>query len=196
MCSSDLFRPLFLLAALLALGSIYVLYAQHVSSTVFSKGFFLVQLSDLCFALGIVLYKKLKALHKEVKDQELYALLFVGASCVTALSTTFFNGWTSLPLLSVKQSLLLVYLGLFASGICFFLWNKATAVVNTGTIAVCNNLKVPLGIAVSLLFFGEKASLLPLFSSSALILLALVLTEKYHKYSASKALSKIGRAHV
>jgi drug/metabolite transporter (DMT)-like permease len=172
------FKPLFLFAAILALISICFLYGSSFHFAEIYKGFILVQLSDLCFAFGIVTYKKSMLKHKKVKDKELYALLFLGASSLTAISTTLFGGWNSFALLSIKQASLLAYLGLIASGLCFFFWNKATSLVNTGTFAVFNNLKIPLGILVSLVVFGEKTNIFNLLLSSSLILLGLLLTEK------------------
>ena len=64
---------------------------------------------------------------------------------------------------------LLVYLGVLASGLCFFLWNIGATRVSAGTLAVMNNAKVPLGVACSLLFFGEHANLLTLAASFGLL---------------------------
>ena len=44
-----------------------------------------------------------------------------------------------------------VYLGLVPSGLAFFLWNVGATRVGVGALAVMNNLKVPLAVAVALL---------------------------------------------
>jgi len=65
-----------------------------------------------------------------------------------------------------------VYLGVLASGAAFFLWNLGAVRVSTGTLAVMNNAKLPLGVAVSLLVFGEKTDLARLLFGGGLILAA------------------------
>ena len=53
------------------------------------------------------------------------------------------------------QCRVLLYLGLVASGIGFFLWNKGAALCRTGTLAAFNNAVVPLAMACSIFIFGE-----------------------------------------
>ena len=72
----------------------------------------------------------------------------------------------------------MLYLGAIASGLAFFLWNLGATRVGTGTLAVLNNLKVPLTVAVSLLFFGEQADVFRLSLSFALFGVALWLAER------------------
>jgi drug/metabolite transporter (DMT)-like permease len=60
----------------------------------------------------------------------------------------------------------------------FFLWNQGAARVNAGTLAVLNNAKVPLGIAVSLLCFGESAYAPAVIASLALLVAAAVLAHR------------------
>jgi drug/metabolite transporter (DMT)-like permease len=63
----------------------------------------------------------------------------------------------------------LIYSGLVASGLAFFLWNRGAARAAPSTLAVLNNLKAPLAIAVSLLVFGEQADI-PRLTLALLIL--------------------------
>jgi drug/metabolite transporter (DMT)-like permease len=77
--------------------------------------------------------------------------------------------------LGTAQALVLLYLGLLASGVGFFLWNIGSSRVNVGTLAVMNNLKVPLAVAVSLVFFREQADLLRPAAGGSALLLALYL---------------------
>ncbi|MCB0265532.1 MAG: EamA family transporter, partial [Calditrichaeota bacterium] len=72
----------------------------------------------------------------------------------------------------------LLYLGILASGVCFFLWNFGARQVNAGSLAVANNLKVPLGVAAALLFFGESADVPRLLIGGGIILAALLANEK------------------
>jgi len=71
------------------------------------------------------------------------------------------------------QWAVLGYLGVLASGICFFLWNIEAAKVAAAMLAVMNNLKIPLAVASSLAFFGESADPARLLGGGALIAIAL-----------------------
>jgi drug/metabolite transporter (DMT)-like permease len=84
--------------------------------------------------------------------------------------------------LNGSQLLVLLYLGLLASGVGFFLWNVGATRVETGILAVFNNVKVPLGILVALLFFGEHADWLRLVGGGGVMALALWLN---YRHSAS-----------
>ncbi len=165
-----------LIAAIIAFLGIGALQYQNLEWKAEITGIIFIQLSDLCFAFGQVAYKKIK--EPSMQDSHIYALLFLGGALVTAISTTLFGGWGSFFILSSKQSYLLLYLGIIASALCFFGWNKAALKVKVGTLAVFNNIKIPLGVAVSILFFGEKANLPPLLLSSLFLLAALFLTQK------------------
>jgi len=69
--------------------------------------------------------------------------------------------------------LVLLYLGLLASGVGFFLWNVGATRVEAGILAVFNNVKIPLAVLVSLLFFREHADWLRLLCGGGIIALAL-----------------------
>ncbi len=85
--------------------------------------------------------------------------------------------WPSVPRRrapSPVQWAIIAYLGLVASGLCFFLWNRGARRVSAGQLAVMNNLKIPLGAAVSLLVFRETAGVHTLLAGSLLIAAALL----------------------
>jgi drug/metabolite transporter (DMT)-like permease len=93
-----------------------------------------------------------------------------------------FTDWSELQL-GAQQIQVLAYLGIVASGIGFFLWNKGAALSRPGTLAAFNNAVVPLAMASSLFIFGELseiggAALLRLILGSTFILLAVILAEK------------------
>jgi len=175
------FRPFFVFTSLLALVGVTILYWHQLPTLAACKGFLLVQLSDLCFAFGQVAYKRARKHYPMLKDQSIYALLFLGGLAVTALSTTLLQGWSSYSVLTTKQLFLLLYLGAIASGLCFFLWNKAAVTTSIGSLAVINNVKIPLGVLVSLLFFHETAHIPSLTFSLTLVIVALILAEKFSR---------------
>jgi len=176
---SKKFRPFYLLAAAMAfLGSAFVYYQNFSWNSVF-KGFLLVQASDLCFAFGQVAYRRFKSKNPGYKDKSIYALLFLGGTVITALSTMICAGWANLATLSLKQTWIIFYLGVVSSGLCFFWWNKAAHTVSSGTLAVFNNMKIPLGVCISIIFFGEKANSLMVALSLVLVGISLALSERY-----------------
>jgi len=159
-------------AGLAVIGAAVITY-QSTSMKGILTGFCLMQLSNLCFAYGQIEYKRLRTSFSHLKDHQVYGLLYLGAAAVTAVATTLIGGWGSLPALDLRQIGTLLYLGLLASGLCFFWWNKGAVLTNAGTLAVFNNLKIPLAVAVSLLVFGESANLIRLISGGAIILIAI-----------------------
>jgi drug/metabolite transporter (DMT)-like permease len=139
-------------------------------------GFLIVQVSNLCFAFGQVYYRSILAPAAGVKDHQVFGWLYLGGFLATALTTTLFGGWRSLHI-TPQQGLALVYLGVAASGVGFFLWNYGARRVNAGALAIFNNLKVPLAVAVSLLVFGESTHIPRLLVGGGIVVLALVINE-------------------
>ncbi|MFA6173492.1 MAG: EamA family transporter [Kiritimatiellales bacterium] len=157
--------------ALAAAGGIVIEY-QQLSSPELWRGFMLMQSANLCFAFGQILYRRTMSRLPEVRtDLQVFGLLYLGAAITAALAAA----GTPLAALSITatQAGLLIYLGVIASGLGFFLWNTGARQVSSGTLAVFNNLKIPLGILVSVLFFGESADWPRLLAGSTIMALAL-----------------------
>ncbi|MCU0275374.1 MAG: EamA family transporter [Acidobacteria bacterium] len=170
-------RPLHFWTALLAVaGTALIVYSGWGRADLL-KGFVLVQASNACFAGGQVLYRRLPAAGRKWRDRDVFAWLFLGGAAAAALAMLFFSV-TPNPPLSGSQALTLLYLGLLASGIGFFLWNIGSSRVSAGTLAVMNNLKIPLAVGVSLLVFHERADLARLAVGGSAILLALWLNSR------------------
>lgn len=138
------------------------------------KGFLLVQASNGCFALGQVVYRRVaKGIGRP--DHRVMGLLYAGAAAVTLPMALPRVQWAQLAHMTPSQALVLLYLGLAASGLGFFLFNAGARRVTVGTLAVFNNAKVPLGILVSGLVFGERLDVPRLAVGGGIIALALVL---------------------
>jgi drug/metabolite transporter (DMT)-like permease len=168
-------RPRALAAALLAVvGTMFVLL-RPTQLELTLIGFGLVQLSNAAFAVGQVWYRRLRARETTLRDRDVFGILYAGAFVLAVTVMLARGGWT-VP--TATQSATLLYLGILASGVGFFLWNVGATRVNAGVLAVMNNLKIPLAVAVSLLFFGEKANLPVLLVSLATLALAVWLAEK------------------
>ena len=164
-------------SSLAVLGAAVLLWKNRTSDTIIT-GFLIVQGANLCFAAGQIAYKRIRpTLPHGVSEAGLFFWPCAGALVATTLTSGFLTNWSAFhPTMS--QWGVLAYLGALASGLGFFVWNYGATQVNTGTLAVFNNAKVPLGVACSLLFFGERPDSIPrLLASLALLIVAVVVSE-------------------
>lgn len=169
------FKPWNLLAAFLAVAGAALIKWQAVQTAAPLRGILLVQLSNLCFAAGQLAYRSILAgMPRPVADRHVFFWLHLGGWAVlTPLALSLALG-SAPPASSPVQWAIIAYLGLVASGGCFFLWNRGARRVSAGQLAVMNNLKIPLGAAVSLLVFRETAGVHTLVAGSLLIAAALL----------------------
>ena len=131
-------------------------------------GLLLIQLSNLCFAFGQWAYRNRM---KDAADRPAFSWMYLGAVLVTLPFA-----WQHRHLateIGTNQMLALLYLGLVASGLCFFLWNLGARRVTTARMAVMNDLKIPLGILASILVFKESPNLLRLAVGIPLLVAAI-----------------------
>lgn len=138
--------------AALAVGGAAVIRFGSVSPE-FLTGFALVQGANLCFAAGQVAYRRLE-LGSVATQVQIFALFFLGASIVAGTGVILFadpGGWPSTGL----QWGILAWLGLGASGLGYLGWNLGAKRVNTGQLAVMNNMLIPAGILVNFVFWNR-----------------------------------------
>jgi drug/metabolite transporter (DMT)-like permease len=149
-------RMSYLGAAALSVAGAAVLLWKSVGDSSVVTGFLLMQLSNLCFACGQVAWRReRKRLPAASSDASLFAVMFAGALALTLIVSAVMTDWHRFAPTG-NQWLIIAYLGAIPSGLGFFLWNVGATRVNAGVLAAFNNAKVPLGIAVSLLVFGEN----------------------------------------
>ncbi|WP_456441328.1 EamA family transporter [Caldithrix abyssi] len=173
------FHALHLGVALLSILGTGIILWTEIDSRQIVMGFLFVQASNLCFALGQILYRKIRLNSKSINEEaQIFAALYLGAVLVTGLAAVLSVSWSAI-FLTKTQIWTLIYLGILASGFGFFLWNYGALKVNAGTLAVFNNLKIPLAIGVSLLIFGEKTNIVRLLAGGTLVGLALWINEKF-----------------
>lgn len=176
---SKRFRPLNFAAASLAVGGAAVIKWAELESAAPLIGFLLVQVSNLCFAAGQLAYRALMArLEKPLPDHRVFFWMhFGGFAVLTPMALPLVLAATP-PVPTPLQWAILAYLGVVASGLCFFLWNRGARLVSAGQLAVMNNLKIPLGVAVSLFIFREPANAWTLLIGALLIGAALLPVRK------------------
>lgn len=169
------FNPWALLAALVAVaGAAIIRYDQL--GTDFYVGFFLLQIANFTFAAGQVFYKHLLVRHpSDIPQYRRFGYFYLGALAVALPAFLLFGNAARLPT-SAIQWWVLVWLGMVASGLGLYWWNKGASLVDGGTLAVMNNALVPAGLLVNLLLWNRDADLWRLSLGGAVIASSLLLT--------------------
>jgi drug/metabolite transporter (DMT)-like permease len=166
------FHKTFLLAALLAVagGAVIKLPEQPVSATLY--GILLLQISNVAFAYGQIAYKRLMDSRRMMRDRNVFGFMYGGGVLVTVVCSLATTDFIHLSV-QRQQWMALAYLGAVASGLCFFLWNLGARKVHEGTLAVMNNLKIPVGVIASLVILKEPTDFPRLLAGCALFAVAL-----------------------
>ncbi|MDO6562127.1 carboxylate/amino acid/amine transporter [Amphritea sp. 1_MG-2023] len=170
----------FVISALLAVvGAITIRY-QGIDEG-FLTGLLIVQGANLCFASGQVAYKRIIAKERpDLPQRTVFGWFFMGALAVVIPCYLMLGNPEKLPTTTLQWSIL-TYLGVVASGLGYFAWNKGATQVSVGTLAVANNLLIPAGILVNVLFWNRDADILRLSIGGGIILLALVVNDKFNQ---------------
>ncbi len=160
-----------LAAAVAVLGAAIIRY-DGVSGD-FIEGFLLLQLANATFAAGQVLYKHLVARYpSDIPQYRRFGYFFVGALLVALPGWVLLGNPAKLPTTEV-QWLVLLFMGLLATALGQFWWNKGATLVDGGTLAVMNNLHVPVGLLINLLIWNEHADLARLALGGGVIVASL-----------------------
>ncbi len=137
------------------------------------KGIFLMECCNCAFALGQVLWKKFVGKN----DVNLMASAYLGSLLFVA-PFMFMGVDVASITLSKGQILSLLYLSVVPTGIGFWLWNKGAQYVRYSTLAIMNNLKIPLGVIFAILIFHEKINIINFCVGSLIILSAFLILQK------------------
>ena len=162
----------FLLAAALAVAGTAICVWTGLERGGLLRGFLLMQAANLCFALGQVLYRRL-APGSGKRDQDLMGLLYLGAAVVAVGAAAPSIAWGKVLHMSPAQMGVLLYLGVVASGLGFFLFNAGARRTDIGTLAIFNNMKIPLAILAAGFVFREPVDWPRLAVGGAVIACAL-----------------------
>lgn len=174
------FSSRYLVTAVVAVLGAAIIRYSSIGSDVFT-GFLVVQGANVCFAIGQVGYKVLlERENLKLPQRALFGYFYLGALVVTVVTWFLFGNPAKLPTTSLQWEILL-YLGLIASGLGYFFWNKGATKVDAGTLAIMNNALVPAGLIVNLVIWNRDANLLRLFVGGAVLLFSLLLHEYWGK---------------
>ncbi|GGX95449.1 membrane protein [Litchfieldella qijiaojingensis] len=174
------FTPFYLLTAAFAVAGAAVIRYQGVGSD-FWLGFLVVQGANACFALGQVAYRHLALrLPEGLPQHSVFGWFYLGALALAVIAFGLFGNSQMLPTTGVQWGVL-AWLGLAASGLGYFLWNKGATLVDAGALAIMNNALIPAGLLVNLLIWNRDADLPRLALGGAIIVVSLLVNEWWVK---------------
>jgi drug/metabolite transporter (DMT)-like permease len=173
-----LWKRKLVVAALLAVAGAAIIQFQPGKPLSGWQGFLMLQGANACFAFGQLYYRELRKSGQISADVPVFGWLYVGAVLLSLCLMTVENSWTAWAALSTSQWQALIYLGTVASGLAFFLWNYGAARTNPTSLAVMNNLKIPIAVLLAVFVFGESANWIQLIPGALIMLLALRQSEK------------------
>lgn len=152
-------------------------------SGAYVRGFLLLQLANLAFAAGQIGYAHLLRRYQASRRQqwESFGLFFIGALMVTLPAWLLLGDHNKLPTTPLHWGVL-AWLGLIASGLGFFFWNRGAAQVDAGTLGIMNNALIPAGLIINLLIWNQQVDLLRLLLGSAVIALSLWLNLRWSSW--------------
>ena len=172
------FNPRFFIVALIAVfGAVAIRYEDLNNN--FLIGLLLVQAANICFATGQVTYKRLMV-NNTLDDKAIFGWFFIGALIVAIICYVLFGDASKLPSTSTQWGVL-IYLGIIASGLGYFAWNKGATLVNVGALAVMNNLLIPAGIIINVLIWNRDADIVRLSIGAGIMLGALLVNQVINK---------------
>ncbi|MEH0667603.1 DMT family transporter [Vibrio scophthalmi] len=180
------FSPWYLVTAAIAVaGAAFIKFAgvnEH-----FLLGFMVVQGANLCFAIGQVGYKYLMEKQQVALPQHtVFGYFYLGALAVALIAFALMGNSEKLPSTATQWGVL-TYLGLIASGLGYFAWNKGATMVNAGALAVMNNALVPAGLIVNIVIWNRDVDLMRLSIGGAIIVLSLWVNETWVKKRVANA---------
>jgi len=174
------FSPWYLVTAAIAVAGAALIKFAAINEN-FIIGFLVVQGANVCFAIGQVGYKYLMEEYEvDLPQHAIFGYFYLGALCVATVAFALMGSLDKMPTTSTQWGVL-VYLGLIASGMGYFAWNKGATLVNAGALAVMNNALVPAGLIVNIVIWNRDVDIAQLSIGGAIILLSLWVNETWVK---------------
>ncbi|OCF98503.1 carboxylate/amino acid/amine transporter [Gilliamella apicola] len=170
----------YLLTAIIAVIGAAIIRYDHISRD-FIIGFLLIQGANIVFALGQVGYKRIMELYP-LPQHQAFAWVYFGAIVVATIGWLLFGNADKLPTTQL-QWWIIIWLGVVASGLCYFLWNLGATKVDSGTLAIMNNLVIPAGILVNVVIWHQSIDWGRFTIGSAVIVFALILHHKFKNFA-------------
>lgn len=156
-------------AALLSVAGAATIVFKVPQQEGYLTGLLILQLANIAFAFGQWQYQRWAPDTSQAGNM---FWMYLGAACLASLVS--FPGLNFEEVdISTEQGLALLYLGVIASGGCFYLWNSGAKQVPVPALAAMNNGYIPFAVLFSVVFWNESADWLRLLPGSLLIVCAL-----------------------
>ncbi|WP_146379374.1 carboxylate/amino acid/amine transporter [Cronobacter turicensis] len=139
-------------AGLAVIGAAIIRYDKV--SDHFWTGLLLVQLANISFAIGMVGYKRMMETHP-MPQHSAFSWFYLGAFVVAVVAWFTLGNPQKLPTTGLQWGIL-VWLGVVASGLGYFMWNYGATQVDAGTLGIMNNMHVPAGLLVNLAIWQQQ----------------------------------------
>lgn len=101
-----------------------------------------------------------------------FSWFYIGALLAATIAWFLWGNPQKLPTTSVQWGIL-IWLGIVASGLGYFMWNYGATQVDAGTLGIMNNMHVPAGLLVNLAIWQEQPRWLPFILGGGLIIASL-----------------------
>jgi carboxylate/amino acid/amine transporter len=170
------FRPTYLLSIALAVIGAYILRYNAISEN-FIIGFLFVQGANICFAIGQSLYKKIME-SSNIAQQNIFGYFHFGALLFSIPMFLLLGNMQKITP-DFTQWTVLLWLGIVASGLGYFLWNKGGCEVDVGILAIMNNALIPAALVVNLLLWNKPMNYLGFSIGTFFILLSLWVHKRF-----------------
>ncbi|AKL97852.1 EamA family transporter [Endomicrobium proavitum] len=175
------FNPLYLISAAVAVLGAYIIRYENVSGG-FLFGFLLIQIANILFALGQSGYKYIIEKYPDFKknQMDIFGYFHFGALIATIAAFLLFGDFSKISATPVQWGVL-IWLGVAASGVGYFLWNKGATLVDAGVLGIMNNALIPAGLLVNILFWNKIENYYTLTIGCAVLLFSIWLHYKIMK---------------
>lgn len=84
-----------------------------------------------------------------------FAWFYMGAFMVAVVAWFMLGNAQKMPATTLQWGIL-VFLGVAASGVGYFMWNYGATQVDAGTLGIMNNMHVPAGLLVNLAIWHQQ----------------------------------------
>ena len=178
------FRPLYLFSVGVAVfGALIIKYGAINEGAI--KGFLLVQGANICFGAGQSAYKALLE-RFDVDQKKVFGYFHFGAFFVAVIALITLGNPAKFHV-DLTQTLVLLWLGIVASGVGYFMWNKGACEVDSGVLAIMNNALIPAAIIVNLVFWQKDTNLTRLILGAVIMYVSLLIHNRVMKFYGVKA---------
>lgn len=163
------FQPWALISALIAILGAAVIRYDAITSH-FWYGFLILQLANFTFAAGQVYYKFLvKRYPSTIPLYRRWGYFYIGGLIIALPAFLLLGNTSTIHQITPLQWSVLGWLGIGASALGMYWWNKGACEVDTATLGIMNNVLIPAGIIINLVIWNHQVDILRLLIGGSII---------------------------